>query len=144
MIRQTALTISTALLIILFSYTAVSKLIALQVFNSQLAMQPFPAWSIWPLTLLIPVTELAATALLLIKSTRLWGLYASATLMAGFTAYMGLVIAGFFGKTPCSCGGVLQQMNFQTHLLFNFFFLTISLIGIYIIHQMKGGLLSKL
>ena len=134
----------TALLIILFSYTSVSKLITLQVFNSQLAMQPFPAWSIWPLTLLIPVSELAATALLLIKSTRLCGLYASATLMAGFTAYMGLVVAGFFSKTPCSCGGVLQQMGFEAHLLFNLFFLTISLIGIYIIHQMKGGLLSKL
>lgn len=144
MIRQTALTIITALLIILFSYTSVSKLITLQVFNSQLAMQPFPAWSIWPLTLLIPVSELAATALLLIKSTRLCGLYASATLMAGFTAYMGLVVAGFFSKTPCSCGGVLQQMGFEAHLLFNLFFLTISLIGIYIIHQMKGGLLSKL
>ncbi|GGH20450.1 MauE/DoxX family redox-associated membrane protein [Dyadobacter endophyticus] len=144
MIRQTALTIITALLIILFSYTAVSKIITLQVFNSQLAMQPFPAWSIWPLTLLIPVSELAATALLLIKSTRLCGLYASATLMAGFTAYMGLVVAGFFSKTPCSCGGVLQQMGFEAHLLFNLFFLTIALIGIYIIHQMKGGLLSKL
>lgn len=144
MIRQTALTIITALLIILFSYTSVSKLITLQVFNSQLAMQPFPAWSIWPLTLLIPVSELAATALLLIKSTRLCGLYASATLMAGFTAYMGLVVAGFFSKTPCSCGGVLQQMGFEAHLLFNLFFLTIALIGIYIIHQMKGGLLSKL
>lgn len=144
MIRQTALTIITALLTILFSYTAVSKIITLQVFNSQLAMQPFPAWSIWPLTLLIPVSELAATALLLIKSTRLCGLYASATLMAGFTAYMGLVVAGFFSKTPCSCGGVLQQMGFEAHLLFNLFFLTIALIGIYIIHQMKGGLLSKL
>lgn len=144
MIRQPALTIITALLIILFSYTAISKLIAFQVFNAQLAMQPLPAWSIWPLALLIPVSELATTALLLIKLTRLWGLYMSATLMAGFTTYMALVIADFFGKTPCSCGGVLQQMGFQAHLIFNLFFLTISLIGIYIIHQMKGGLLSKL
>jgi putative oxidoreductase len=144
MIRKTTLTIITASLIILFSYTAISKLVAFRIFNSQLAMQPLPAWSIWPLTLLIPISELAVTALLLIKSTRVWGLYMSATLMAGFTTYMGLVIADFFGKTPCSCGGVLQQMGFEAHLAFNLFFLTISLIGIYIVHQMKGGLLSKL
>ncbi|MCF0075640.1 hypothetical protein LZD49_34530 [Dyadobacter sp. CY261] len=144
MTRQTALTTITALLIVLFSYTAISKLVAFRVFNSQLALQPFPAWTIWPLTLLIPISEMAVTALLLVKSTRLSGLYASAILMVGFTAYMGLVVADFFGKTPCSCGGVLQQMGFQAHLIFNLFFLTISLIGIYIIHQMKGGLLSKL
>lgn len=144
MIRQTALTVITALLIILFSYTAISKLIAFQVFNSQLAMQPLPTWAVWPLAVLIPISELVATGLLLVKTTRLWGLYASAALMSLFTGYMGAVVAGFFEKMPCSCGGVLQQMGFELHLAFNLFFLTITLIGIYIIHQMKGGLLSKL
>ena len=141
---QTLLTCITALLIILFSYTAISKIMAFRVFHSQLAMQPFPRWSVWPLTLLIPTTELATTILLLVRQARPWGLYASAILMAGFTTYMGVVVAGIFEKTPCSCGGVLQQMGFETHLIFNIFFLTISVIGIYIIHQMKGGLLSKL
>lgn len=144
MIRQTALTVITALLIILFSYTAISKLIAFQVFTSQLAMQPLPTWAIWPLAVLIPISELVTTALLLVKATRLCGLYASAALMGIFTGYMGVVVAGFFEKMPCSCGGVLQQMSFELHLVFNLFFLTITLIGIYIIHQMKGGLLSKL
>lgn len=144
MIRQTALTVITAMLIILFSYTAISKLIAFQVFNSQLAMQTLPTWTVRPLAVLIPISELVATALLLAKATRLWGLYVSAVLMSVFSAYMGAVVAGFFEKIPCSCGGVLRQMGFELHLVFNLFFLTITLIGIYIIHQMKGGLLSKL
>ena len=142
--RQSVLTIITALLIMLFSYTAISKLAAFQVFYSQLAMQPIPEWATGPLTLTIPVAELIVSGLLLIKITRIYGLYLSAVSMTIFTGYMALVVAGYFQKTPCSCGGVLQQMGFEAHLIFNVFFLTISLIGIYIIHQMKGGLLSKL
>lgn len=142
--RHSVLTIVTALLIMLFSYTSISKLAALQIFHSQLAMQPIPGWAIRPLVLLIPITELVVTGLLLIKTVRLYGLYMSAALMAVFTGYMAVVVGGFFKKTPCSCGGVLQQMGFEAHLVFNAFFLTITLIGIYIIHQMKGGLLSKL
>lgn len=37
--RHSVLTIVTALLIMLFSYTSISKLAALQIFHSQLAMQ---------------------------------------------------------------------------------------------------------
>ncbi|OJV15208.1 MAG: hypothetical protein BGO21_29835 [Dyadobacter sp. 50-39] len=142
--RQNMLTIITALLIILYSYTALSKLASLQVFRTQLRMQPFPAGLIGPLAVLIPVIELIATALLLRTSTRVYGLYLSAVMMLIFTGYIGLVLLNVFEKTPCSCGGVLQQMGFGSHLLFNLFFLAISLIGIYIIHQMKGGLLSKI
>lgn len=138
------LTIITALLIILYSYTALSKLATLQVFRTQLRMQPFPDELIGPLTVLIPVTELIATALLLRITTRIYGFYLSAAMMLVFTGYICLVLLDVFGKTPCSCGGVLQQMGFGAHLLFNLFFLAISLIGIYIIHQMKGGLLSKI
>jgi len=142
--RHSVLTIITALLIMLFSYTAISKLAAFQIFHSQLAMQPIPDRAVKPLALLIPTTELVVSVLLLIKTVRIYGLYISAALMAVFTGYMAAVVGGFFEKTPCSCGGVLQQMGFEAHLAFNAFFLTITLIGIYIIHQMKGGLLSKL
>lgn len=142
--RQTTLTIITAMLIILFSYTAFAKLLSLQVFRTQLRMQPFPGWMSQALLYLVPAIELLATVLLVLKSTRLWGLYLSAALMLAFTAYIGLVLLDVFDKTPCACGGVLQQMDFASHFIFNLFFLAISLIGIYIIHQMKGGLLSKI
>lgn len=121
-------------LIILFCYTAIAKLMDVAEFERQLENQILPAWAKAPLVWLIPAVELTLSALLIIPATRLWGFYGSAVLMTLFSGYIGLVVAGFFDRTPCSCGGVLQAMDFETHLLFNLFFLTLSLLGIYMFH----------
>ncbi|ADQ18110.1 hypothetical protein Lbys_2444 [Leadbetterella byssophila DSM 17132] len=124
-------------LIILFSYTAISKLIDMGEFERQLAGQELPSWSKAPLVWLIPAAELLLCVLLIISATRLPGLYGSALLMALFTGYTGLVVVGYFERTPCSCGGVLRSMGFEAHLVFNLFFLTLSILGIYIFHSQK-------
>ncbi|WP_367915794.1 MauE/DoxX family redox-associated membrane protein [Leadbetterella sp. DM7] len=123
------------LLIILFSYTAIAKLMDVAEFERQLAGQQLPSWAKKPLVWLIPASELLLSVLLIIPSTRRLGFYGSALLMVLFTGYVGLVVFGFFKYTPCSCGGVLRSMDFGTHLVLNLFFLTLSLLGIYMSHS---------
>lgn len=125
-------------LIILFSYTAFAKLIDMGEFERQLTKQELPYWSKAPLVWLIPAAELLLCVLLIIPATRLPGFYGSALLMALFTGYIGLVVVGYFDRTPCSCGGVLRSMGFKTHLVFNLFFLTLSILGIYRFHSKKS------
>ena len=56
-------------------------------------------------------------------------------LMMLFTGYAGLVLAHYFGQVPCSCGGVLKNMGWTTHFVFNLFFLLLTAMGIYITYR---------
>lgn len=132
-----------AVLIILFFYTALSKWMDMEEFNRQLANQELPIWSKPFLLWLIPGSELVISFLLLIPATRLMGFYGSALLMTLFTAYIGLVVAGFFDRMLCSCGGVLRSMSFEVHLAFNLFFLALSILGIYMYHSKTKCAVTK-
>lgn len=104
-------------------------------FGRQLAGQELPSWAKAPLVWLIPAAELLLSLLLIIPATRLLGFYGSSILMALFTVYVGLVVGGFFKYEPCSCGGVIRSMGFETHFLFNLCFLTLAVLGIYMFHS---------
>jgi len=60
---------------------------------------------------------------------RLLGLYASFSLMVMFTAYI-IAITKFSDYIPCSCGGVLQNMSWNQHLIFNIGFILLAVAGI--------------
>ena len=128
--KRTTLQLITVLLIVLFMYTAVSKVIDHEEFRKQLANQEIPIWTVPTLQWLLPLSELLVVFLLILPSTRLSGLYSSAILMFVFTGYMGLVVLNVFDRVPCSCGGVLKSMGFTTHFFFNLFFLILSLVAI--------------
>lgn len=131
-----------AALTILFCNAAITKLIDLAEFRRALANQELPRWSKAPLVWLIPGSELLLSGLLVVPATRILGFYGSAVLMVLFTGYVGLVVAGYFERVPCSCGGVLHSMGFGTHLVFNLFFLLLSLIGIYMFHFKNNRLVT--
>ncbi len=117
------------LLILLFGYAAVSKLLNYKLFVSQINESPvFPSMShvfAW----LIPLVELATCAFLIVPKWKLKGLYASTFLMFGFTLYITYILT-LSDKIPCSCGGILSQLNWNRHLIFNIIFIAISLLGI--------------
>lgn len=128
--RKTLLTeIMSALLILLFMYAAVSKLVDYDTFRQQLGKSPFihsfagiTAWA-------LPLGEIILSIALIFKATRLAGLYASLFLMTMFTAYIYTMLA-FSYTIPCSCGGVLSKMGWKTHLWFNSGFVLLSIAGI--------------
>jgi hypothetical protein len=117
------------LLIILFTYAAVSKLLDFEKFRVQLGQSPMlTAFARW-VALIIPSIELLISISLSFQRWRLLGLYASFSLMVMFTAYI-VVITKFSDYVPCSCGGVLQNMSWNQHLTFNIIFSLLALAGI--------------
>jgi hypothetical protein len=126
------LQIISSLLILLWVYTAGSKLSSIGEFEKELKNQVFGDRIAAILLWLLPSVELLAAALLLFTKTTKIGLILSTLLMGTFTAYIALVLSGHFQKVPCSCGGVLKQLGWQAHLWFNLFFLSMSATGIWL------------
>ncbi|MCZ8215325.1 MAG: hypothetical protein O9262_03755, partial [Cyclobacteriaceae bacterium] len=79
----------------------------------------------------IPAAELYTVILLLNSGWRKAGLLMSVVLMTLFTLYI-VIMLMFFERIPCSCGGVLQRMNWHEHLIFNIVFTLISITGYYL------------
>lgn len=119
-----------SLLVLLWIYTAFSKLSEFTEFVDQLKNQVFPKQWVQILSWSLPTIEVGTSGLLLFARTRRLGLWLSLILMILFTLYITLVLIGTFERTPCSCGGILKELGWKSHLLFNLFFLSISVIGL--------------
>ena len=120
-----------ALLILLWVYTAGSKLAELDLFRKQVFTNPiFAPWMRQWVLFLVPGLELVAGLLLLFPRTRKAGFMLSLILMIVFTVYIWLILAGVFERIPCSCGGVLKAMRWNTHFIFNLFFTAVAAAGV--------------
>ena len=135
--RSTVVEIISSLLVLLFVYTALSKLLDYSTFKSQLSKSPFitefastTAWA-------LPAGELLVGLALYFGRTRMLGLYASLFLLTMFTAYI-YAMLNFSYYIPCSCGGVLSKMTWGQHMWFNIFFILISIIGIVLQTKING------
>jgi len=123
--KKTIADIFCGLLILLCAYAAISKLIGRQHFELVLGSMLLLKHVAGFISFALPVTELIVCALLFMPATRLFGLYASIGLLISFTIYIGYMIL-FAPKLPCNCGGVLEQMSWRQHLVFNLIFITLS------------------
>jgi hypothetical protein len=128
--KQVMIECIVALLVMLFLYASISKFLDFKTFIDQMNNQPLPnSWTpflVWG----IPCLEISISVALLFEYTRLLGLYASLILMILFTIYTSIVLFHFFPYVPCSCGGVIQKLTWRQHLVFNLFFVTLSVLGI--------------
>ncbi|MBZ4033822.1 hypothetical protein K6T82_03530 [Flavobacterium sp. 17A] len=114
------------LFVLLFVYAAISKLLDFQNFHVQLSQSPLlSVFSSW-IAVLVPIAELFTAILLIVPSFRLWGFYFSLILMGMFTVYI-YIILHFSSFIPCSCGGVLEKMSWNVHLLFNLIFIVLAI-----------------
>jgi hypothetical protein len=121
------------LYVLLFVYAAVSKLIDFENFRVQLGQSPllsvFASWISW----LVPTIELAIVLLLIIPKFRGAGLLAAFSLMTMFTAYI-FIVLHYSSFVPCSCGGILEKMSWNAHLVFNIIFMLLAGLAIAIKH----------
>lgn len=124
------------LYIILFVYTATSKLIHIEQFHVRVAKMPFIseyssliAWS-------VPAIEILIAGLFLFPKYILSALYSSFSLMSIFTVYI-IIVLRYSDSIPCSCGGVISTMSWKEHISFNCGFIALSLIGILLIQKNK-------
>ncbi len=129
--NKTAIDIISFLLVSLFIYTAASKLLDFAQFKGEMYNQTLPHQAATIIIWTLPGIEIATALLLLLKKTHLVGFYLSSILMVLFTGYIALVLLRFFSRVPCSCGGVIKSLGWRNHLLFNLFFLMLSILGIF-------------
>lgn len=119
-----------ALLILLFLYAAFSKWMDIADFTKAMHNQPFPSWMATALIWMLPPVEIAIALLLMLKRTQSAGFIASLILMTLFTLYIIAILLHLFPRVPCSCGGVIKQLGWTAHLVFNLFFVFISILAI--------------
>jgi len=119
----------TGLLIILWGYTALSKLFSFNKFKHAMKIQVFPRWMGKILVYVLPTIELALVVLLVIPETRLIGMYASLFLMVLFTLYVGGAVFHIYDRNPCACGGLFNRLGWYKHFKVNIILTLIALLG---------------
>ena len=118
-------------LILLYIYTASSKLLDFGSFRHVLSRSPLIGNIAPVVAWILPTAEILISLLLILPQTRRIGLWCSFVLMLAFTGYVGYMLA-FTPHLPCSCGGVLKQMTWKQHLVFNITYSIIALLGIWL------------
>lgn len=140
--QEVIITIITSLVILLFMYTAISKLLDYNKFVFQMRLTPIPfIWQVAPvLGIVLPILELALTTLIFFDRTRLIGFWTSLVLMflfEGYIFWMKLVEYQTGVKLPCTCGGIISKMSWTTHFIFNAVFIVLMIIAIKKINDIK-------
>lgn len=123
--RTTIIETITILYVILFLYTGIAKLMDYAVFKEQIAVSPILAPISTPVAALLPWVEFAVVLLLIVPRWRLKGLYASLALMTMFTIYI-LAVMAFSKELPCSCGGIIDLLSWNQHLILNAVFIGLA------------------
>lgn len=136
--KTVTVTIITSSLILLFVYTALSKLLSLSPFKTVLSQMPLISSGAAYLAWLVPLSELVLVLLLLYNPTKTWGLYGALLLLSLFTLYI-LLMTIFNQRLPCSCGGVISTLSWKQHLVFNCVFLALTLRAIHLSSKLSGS-----
>lgn len=127
---ETKLKLLAALIAAMFFYASLSKLSDYALNLYQMKSQIFPVWMAMILAWLIPVIELFVALGLLFRPIRLRAFYAAFALLLLFSIYIVIAMSGAFGRIPCSCGGILKNMTYWNHLIFNLTFMFLAVLGI--------------
>lgn len=111
--------------VILFLYTGIAKLMEFDVFQEQLGENPLLAPVAGLTAIALPVTEFIICIALFFPRFRLQGLLASFILMTLFTVYVAILMTTS-NELPCSCGGIMAELSWQGHLIFNSLMILLS------------------
>ena len=132
-IKEWIVEVVSALFILLFTYAAISKLMDFENFQIQLGQSPVVSVFADGFSFLIPIMELGIVVLFLVPKYRPIALYGSLILMSLFAAYIYIVLR-YSSYIPCSCGGILDKMSWETHLVFNLVFVLFAVLAIFLSH----------
>lgn len=132
MLRKLPVEAIIALLVALFVYTALDKILDPRAFTGQMYNQPLPRPLATLLVWAVPSVELSAVVLLSIRRFRDYGLWLSSGLLLVFTIYVGMVYFNSFDRVPCSCAGAFKNMSWGSHLVFNAALTLVAFTGVYL------------
>jgi len=133
---QIILEILCCMLMVLFFYTGISKLIDHTAFEFDLINAPI-IQKVAPLVYAaLPPFEIIVGFGLMFTKTRKISLYACLVLMVIFTIYVGAIMS-FAKNKPCTCGGVLRSMSWPAHLIFNIGYTIVSAVALYLYNSIN-------
>lgn len=111
--------------ILLFVYSAVNKVLEFDKFQVQLAQSPLlTAYTGW-VSYAVPISEILISVGLGIPKIRLGAQYGFLVLMVMFTAYIAIIL-NFSPYVPCACGGIIDELDWGGHLVFNVCFVLLG------------------
>lgn len=135
--KGTIIEFVSALFILLFLYTALTKSLninkTVEVLRRLTATTHLANEIAWG----VVIAEYIIAFLLFLPKTRKIGLYASVFLMASFTIYILFMIA-FVPHLPCSCGGIISSLGWNSHLALNLFLIALGSFGIYLVRKKQA------
>ena len=131
--RSIVIEVISFLLVLLFVYAALSKLLDFENFQVQLGQSPLLNQFAGEISWAVPLFEIIAAILLSIPKFRNVGLLMSFTLMVLFTAYIYFIL-NYSPFVPCSCGGILEKMGWKEHFIFNCFFILLTVTAILLLY----------
>jgi len=118
-----------SLFILLFIYTATSKLYTFKDFDHVLQLIPVFGPFHFILAILIISLNIIIGVLLIIPATQKIGLYAALVLLIIFTLFLFYMV--YFEKNlPCSCGGITANLTWRQHIWLNMILTTLAFSGI--------------
>ena len=124
--------------VILFLYTGIAKLLEFDVFQEQLGENPLLAPVAGLTAIALPVTEFIISIALFFPRFRMQGLLASFILMILFTTYV-VILMTTSKELPCSCGGIMAELSWQGHLIFNSLMILLSFAGLRMQRNINRG-----
>lgn len=127
----------TFLLIILFAYTATSKVIDYHKFVFQMRLAPVPLMKTlapaigWIMPLAEWMLVIALGRGIIFPRRLLLPLWMSLFLFLLFEVYISVMLLSGL-RLPCTCGGVISEMSWSQHLIFNAVFLLLNGIALWL------------
>lgn len=142
-VKDSAIQLIAAVIAVMFFYAVVLKLGNYEEATREMRNQVFPMATADVLVWLIPLLEIVIIALLIYQPLRKVGLWASLALLLSFSAYIILAERKIFGRTPCSCAGILWQHSTYRHQLwFNVLFIILAIIAL-VLHYVNNRAKTK-
>lgn len=119
-----------SLLILVWIYTGLEKLIRFEQSRKAFHNQTFPAELAEILSYSVPIAELLLALLLLFSITRWWGYLGSILLLTVFLTYVGLIWVGAFPRVPCNCAGIIENLGWGAHFILNMVLIGAAVLGL--------------
>jgi putative oxidoreductase len=133
--KRIVLEIICFLLVSLMLYASVSRMLDFHTFIDDINNQPLPNSLTQWLVYGIPGLQVLTALLLIFERTRMAGLALALVITSFYILYNILILTDFFGRIPCTCGGMIKHLSWQQHLVFSVFFAGVSLAGILLMRK---------
>ncbi|MDV3846066.1 hypothetical protein CMT92_00150 [Elizabethkingia anophelis] len=135
--REKFVICSSYLIIFLFLYASINKISDIGKFQYELGKSPLVPFGYNKLISYITILlEISICILLSYKRFRKTGLLLSFSLLLFFTVYI-FYLLNYSYFIPCSCGGILNDLSWEWHIVFNASFTGLALLSYIMIDYEK-------